>query len=265
MKTLTHALCAALLAACAWPAVANQAIEAIDSGRWQTTLRLYGWLPKVGMTTTFDYPSGGTVGLNQGQILDALQFAFMGSAAVRKGRFSVVTDLLYLNLQGDKTGPGVSLPQQFGGGFRTKLDAKLDGWVWTLGGGYTLWHNDRANVDAVLGFRLMDLTSENDLTISGPRARVFPSSHDVTISNWDAIAGVRGRVLLGERWLVPYYLDVGTGDSDLTSTGYTGIGYGFDWGALTLTYRYLHYDMPDHMKLEDATFWGPALGANFHF
>lgn len=112
-----------------------------------------------------------------------------------------------LNLQADKTGRGVTLPAQLGGGFRTKLDAKLTGWVWTLAGGYTLWHNARANVDGLIGFRLLDLTS----------------------------------------------------------SGYTGVGYAFDWGELTLTYRYLHYEMPDHMELEDATFWGPALGANVRF
>ena len=33
--------------------------------------------------------------MSQGQILSALQFAFMGSGLVRKGRFSAVTDLIY--------------------------------------------------------------------------------------------------------------------------------------------------------------------------
>ena len=262
MKTLTIGLCGTLLAAAATGSIAD---DAIDSGRWQTTLRLYGWLPQVGVSTEFDYPSGGTVGIDQSKILDSLQFAFMGSAELRKGRFSAVTDLLYLNLQADKTGRGVSLPRQFGAGFQSQIDSKLTGWVWTLAGGYTFWNNDRAQVDGLLGFRLMDLTSENGLRIRGPRGQVFPTEHDVSITNLDAIVGVRGRVDLNDRWFVPYYLDVGTGDSDLTSSGYTGVGYGFDWGELTLTYRYLYYDFQDAMKLDDATFWGPAIGANFRF
>lgn len=152
---------------------------------------------------------------------------------------------------------------QVGSGFRTKLDAKLTGRVWTLADGYTHWGNDKANVDGLLGFRLPDLTSENELTRTGPRGRELPRAFDTSITNWDAVVGVRGRVDLDDRCFVPCCIDVGAGDSGLTSTGCTGIGYAFDWGELTLTCRCLHYDMPDHMELEDATFRGPALGANF--
>jgi hypothetical protein len=39
-----------------------------------------------------------------------------------------------------------------------------------------------------------------------------------SVNNWDAIVGLKGRATFGEehRWFVPYYLDVGTGESSLT-------------------------------------------------
>ncbi len=39
----------------------------------------------------------------------------------------------------------------------------------------------------------------------------------------------------GHAWSVPYYLDVGTGDSDLTWQGLLGLAYSFGWGDLGVT------------------------------
>ena len=42
--------------------------------------------------------------------------------------------------------------------------------------------------------------------------------------------------------MLPYKRDVGTGNSDLTYQALAGVAYGFRWGILSLTYRYLFYD-----------------------
>jgi len=41
---------------------------------------------------------------------------------------------------------------------------------------------------------------------------------DVSDTIWDGIVGFKGRVALGsdKKWYIPYYADVGTGQSDLT-------------------------------------------------
>jgi hypothetical protein len=44
---------------------------------------------------------------------------------------------------------------------------------------------------------------------------------------------------LSSAWFVPYYLDVGAGDSYLTWQALAGIGYKFKWGETAAFWRYL--------------------------
>jgi len=96
----------------------------------------------------------------------------------------------------------------------------------------------------------------------------FPSSGSASrrVDLWDGIIGVRGTVGLGDsRWAIPYYLDVGTGDSALTWQGVAGIEYRYDWGDLQLMYRYTYYDMKEGKLLQNVSLGGPAVGVNFRF
>ena len=78
---------------------------------------------------------------------------------------------------------------------------------------------------------------------------------------------MKGQVKFGEdkKWFVPYYLDVGTGDSDLTWQAMLGAGYAFDWGDLVAVWRYLDYDMPSGDLIESLDANGAAIGVTFHF
>jgi hypothetical protein len=44
-----------------------------------------------------------------------------------------------------------------------------------------------------------------------------------------------------------------------------GVGYGFNWGDITLTYRHLYYDQSGDKLIQNLAFSGPAVGVNFHF
>ena len=87
------------------------------------------------------------------------------------------------------------------------------------------------------------------------------------LRNWDAIVGVKGRYTLGRNssWFVPYYLDVGTGDSDLTTQAMIGVGRSFGWGDLVGSWRYLGYNMKSGQGLKDLSFNGPMVSAVFHW
>ena len=78
---------------------------------------------------------------------------------------------------------------------------------------------------------------------------------------------MRGRASFGkdDRWFIPYYVDVGTGDSDLTWQGIIGGGYAFDWGDVQAVWRYLDYDLPSKQEIQSANFNGAAIGVTFHF
>ncbi len=69
----------------------------------------------------------------------------------------------------------------------------------------------------------------------------------------------------GGNWFSPYYLDIGTGDTEFTWQALAGVGYRWDWGDLILAYRHLSYDMGNDKLLQSADFSGPALGVVFHF
>ena len=90
---------------------------------------------------------------------------------------------------------------------------------------------------------------------------------EVKFDNWDGIVGAKGRLGFGPRreWFVPYYVDVGTGDSDLTWQGIVGIGYAFSWGEVIAAWRYLDYDFKSGQKIESVNLNGPAIGVAFHW
>ena len=92
-------------------------------------------------------------------------------------------------------------------------------------------------------------------------------SRTVTEQNWDAVVGVKGRIGIGanREWFVPYYLDIGTGDSDLTWQGVVGIGYAFPWGEVIATWRYLDYNFKSSAKVDDLKMNGPLLGVALHW
>lgn len=93
-------------------------------------------------------------------------------------------------------------------------------------------------------------------------ARSGEASHRETV--WDAIVGAKGRYTWGDgRWSVPFYVDVGTGESDLTWQAAAGIGYSFSWGEITVMWRELSYDLKSSRNLQDVRFSGPMFGATF--
>jgi hypothetical protein len=88
-----------------------------------------------------------------------------------------------------------------------------------------------------------------------------------TETQWDAVVGMKGRATLGagRHWYIPYYVDVGTGESDLTWQVMAGLAYSFDTIAVTGVWRYLDYDLGNSRPIESVDFNGPALGVTFRF
>ena len=91
-------------------------------------------------------------------------------------------------------------------------------------------------------------------------------SSEVDAQNWDAIAGARARFSFGERheWFVPLYIDVGTGQTQMTWQTFGGVGYNFSWGDVIALWRYIDYRFykgeNSSLKLN-----GPAIGVGFHW
>jgi len=83
---------------------------------------------------------------------------------------------------------------------------------------------------------------------------------------WNGIIGIRGRLRLGEGgFFLPYYLDLGTGDSSLTSLMFGGIGYQTGSVGVQLGYRYLSFDQKGSSLVQDLSMQGAYLALNYSF
>jgi hypothetical protein len=249
------------------------------SDRWTFAVTPYLWLPNVNGTLKYSPPPGGNgapqVEAGPNNYLENLHGLLLLSGEARNGRWSILSDLIYLDFEGERSSVKAV---DFGGPIiSTNLNAStrssLRGLQWMLAGGYTVVQTPKVMLDVLGGFRYFGIEAKSDwqlaATVSGPRSgETFPASGSISRRTdlVDGIVGVRGRFRLGEsQWFVPYYLDVGAGSSRLTWQGLLGIAYAFKWGDAVLGYRRLYYDQADNKLLQNFSFSGPTLGATFRF
>jgi hypothetical protein len=245
------------------------------SDQWQFGASVYGWLPTIRGNTSF--PTGGSdlsikVDVSPSQIIDNLKFVAMGTFSAQKDHWGVFTDFIYLNVGGSKSAArnlrigGVTLPVGI------TADASLDikSLVWTLAGSYRVVADPNASLDVFAGARLLELKERLGWQFSADIGGITPpprsGGSDVKGNKVDAIVGVKGRYAFGtnREWFVPYYVDVGGGDSKQTWQGVGGIGYAFHWGEVFVVYRYLDYKFKN-AKIDDVNLGGPAFGVVFHW
>jgi len=239
---------------------------------WRFQGTLYVYVPSVGGQTTFP-PDGGSsaVSVDLGDIFK-LKFAFMGSLEARKGQWGAFTDAIYLNLGNSKqSSTAFSIGGALPVGVAADVNLDLKGWLWTLAGTYRVVTRPDYALDMFAGVRVLDITQNVHWQLNGNIGAVpvldRAGSRETSDQNWDAIIGVRGRWTLadGGRWFVPYYLDVGTGDSNLTTQAMAGVGYSYPWGDVVAAWRYIGYDMKSGKPIEKINFNGPAIAAVFRW
>jgi len=270
----TPSMLAAALAGAMWLTNAHAADD------WKFSVTPYLWLPTFNAEFKYSLPpSTGSPEVEVGPIdyLQNLDFLLMLAGEARKGDWSIFTDYINLDVSG---GASHVKSVDFGG---TLVGSSIDvgtqtsikGYVWTLGGGYTVVRSADASMDVIGGVRYLGIDVSTDWHLSAaivgppPASLTFPLTGNVTerVDLWDAIAGVRGRIDLDDagKWSVPYYLDVGAGSNSQTWQGLLGLDYAFGWGDVTLAYRYLSYDQKTDQLIQNLSCGGPIVGAIFRF
>ena len=251
-----------------------QPVSAHAQDEWQWRATIYAWLPTIKAQTQF--PTGGDtpdLEVDTSDILGGLDFTFMGTLKARKGTWGFFTDVMYLDVGGqEKASRDLTVgPNDLPAGIDAKVNLDLKSWVWTVAGTYNLSASARNEIDLLAGARMFDMKQTVKWTFNGtiddlPLPERSGSSV-VSVTDWDAIIGVIGHTFIGDdsNWFIPYYLDVGTGDSDLTWQAMTGLGYKFNWGATEFTYRYLDYDPSSSSPMTDLSVGGVMLGATFQW
>ncbi len=109
---------------------------------WQITVGGPGWLAGVSGTTGF-HGINSNVDVGVGQILRHINVIYSSAIEVRKGRFGVLGDLLYLNAQAGADGTGLV----------SKVDLGLQQFLGEFFGSYRVIEGPHGWLDLLAGFR----------------------------------------------------------------------------------------------------------------
>lgn len=249
-------LCAGILAF--GPA---QAEESSTSNGWDYALGIYLWGADISGNTA----SGTKVDVSFKDLFDSLNAGFMGAFQARKDKWLVITDLIYLDVSNDTTAK-VSIPiGPIAIDVKADVDVDLKGKVFHLAGGYNLFSKGRSSLDLYGGARYLDLDMDAKIKLSAGQIQSRPIKISESDHVWDGIVGVKGSYALGQRWAIPYLVDIGTGQSDFTWQAKAGVTFNATKSLdVDLLYRYIHWDVGGDI-IDDITFKGPVLGAVFRF
>ena len=169
-----------------------QTDESATQDQWQYSAAIYLWGADIGGKTI----GGSEVEVGFSDLLDNLEMAFMGAFAARKNNWSLLTDVIYLDLGVDNTtelsipiGP-IQVP------VTTNTNLDLQGLVLQFVGGYGLYSEGKSRLDLIGGERYLDLDTDLFLELEslGPgQSRTISDS----LSTWDGIVGLKGHASLG--------------------------------------------------------------------
>jgi len=221
--------------------ISFSAAQASETDKWEFNINLYLWGASIGGETAL----GSGVDVEFKDLFDNREMVFMGGFGARKGKWSFLADVVYMNVSKSDTINNL-----------VPVRGELESWVVTPAVAYTVVSSQGGNLDIMGGARYLYMHSDRTI---GP----FQSAKSEDI--WDAIVGLRGNINLSKRWYLPYHLDIGTGGSDFTWQGLLGIGYHFKPIDLVAGYRHLEWDFDDGTALMDLNFAGPFVGIKIKF
>jgi hypothetical protein len=254
-------------------------IPATSSGQgkadeWQWRASAYGYFPALSGSTRFSSgASGPDIEVDADTLIENLKFAFFGTLEGRRGQWGFFTDVFYADVGDSKSGS-----RDFTVGHRAlpagvTVNASLDvkTWIWTFAGTYNLISSPTYTSDVVFGGRMLSMDQTLDWAFSGNIGSLgLPGANgrsEIDEQNWDFIVGAKGRATVSAdgKWYIPYYIDIGAGESRFTWQAFGGVGYRFDWGSVVGGWRYIDYDMKSDARLKDVSFSGPMIGMTFQW
>lgn len=257
VKTLKAAALAALVAA-ALPAAGRAADlpPVPDTSDWKFTAAVYVWGSGLdGDVGVFGLPPQ-HIDLPFKDVIQDLDFAFMGLAEARNGRFMLGVDATYTDV-----GKSVKTPL---GILADKIDVTNKSLMLTGLAGYALYDTDTVRLDAIAGGRLWSVNNEFD--VKGGRFGGVNKSDGAT---WvDPLVGAKIRVDLAPKvytagWAMIGGFGVG---SNLMWDLMGGAGYEFnDRFSMFAGYRATKVDYSHDGFVYDVVQKGPVVAAVFQF
>lgn len=187
-------------------------------------------------------------------ILENLDFAFMGAAELRYDRFSVIGDVMYVKVSSDADTPFGLLTKE--------VDVKAETFAGLLGVGYAVLDGDQGHLDVVGGVRVWSV--DTTITLNGGFLDGRSTNDGAT---WvDGIAGVRGKYFFTPDWFISGWGLVGTGGANIDWDVAANIGYQFnDTISAVAGYRAVGVNYRNDGFVFDTVQQGPILGMTVKF
>gem|GEM_PF-1777073 len=220
---------------------------------WAFSFELNLWGPEIDSVTA----SGSSIQLGLDDILSDLNIVMMSSFEMRKARWFVGGDMIYMDLQQSLYASA--------GPLGLKSDINLSSWIITPVAGYRLLEGERGHFDLLAGGRYHYMSVETKNTLAVP---VFGSTTvflDEDLIEWAGVAGFKGHYQLSPHWYLPFYFDIGAGEPQITLQAFAGLGYQAESFDVTLGYRYLKWNPKAGAAVSHMEVKGPMLGIGFAF
>ena len=220
-----------------------------SNDEWNFNGALYLWAADIDLEDS----EGERSTVSFSEIVDNLDFVFMGHFGGQKGKLGFLIDTIYLDLSETESydvAPGVTHD-------KTEIQAT----ILTPAVTYRVVDDGQFNLDILGGMRYLNM----DVNL---KFNVLPDlGDDATVYN--GVVGFRGNVQLNQNWQLPFYYDVGKGDSELTYQAFAGASYSFSSFELQAGYRYMKFKFDDDDDFGDVlnnlVVKGPIVGAKFYF
>ena len=241
--------------ASAAPSAGTSGSSRDPDGSWHAGVLLYLWLP--GVHGTLGTPDrNADFRASPGDLLSHFRFGLMGGVQARRGRFVLISDLVWTRLRATNA---TTLPIL---GTQLSAEAKADQLFITPEGGYRFIDAEKVKADWLLGFRYWYLQSSLQLT--SPRFGLNISGS----WNWaDPVMGFRFQFPLSRKLALTILGDAGG----------AGIGAELDYQALELVgyklstnltlgagYRYLYVNYRPGNFIYDTAISGATIGLNYN-
>lgn len=222
---------------------------------WQYTLSPYLWVPGISSSI----PTGfGTLKADAsvGDVLSATDFALMGMAEARKGRWGLIGDFVYADLSERRNTP-------FGDLF-SRATVKTELRIASAYAAYRVHEDAQVQVDLVGGLRAV----KADLDVMLAPGSLPGTSFDLSDSWVDPVAGGRVRVALNDRWSATAMADFGGSDggSDKTWQAVATVSYQIsDRWSVQGGWRQISIEREMDGRDVDIDLGGPVIGLTTHF
>jgi len=248
--------------------IAQGSIAFAEEHSWQHDVQPYIWFPtSVEGTSTVD---GGAakLDLDASDMADMINFAFSLRYEAWKGKFGIIVDGMYVDLEADFKDALPAPP--FSPGSSVKVEPDIEQVVVDLAGAYRLDYG-KWSTDLIGGLRYTYIKQEIELNFPSPvPTQDLGGSKDYV----EPMVGARVIWALSDKWRATLRGDmsgfgVGSG-SDLTWNALAGAAYTYsEKASIKLGYRIYDIDYSNGSGSNefgvDLQLHGPYLGASFSF